>query len=65
MARRYTQPIEYLGIDEKQFRCSHQYITNLVDLKRGRILDIVEERNEASCKTLLEQALTVIRHLSS
>lgn len=58
LSRRDSQPIEYLGIDEKQFRCGHQYITNLVDLKQGRILDVVEERKEASCKTLLEQALT-------
>jgi transposase len=58
LARREAQPIKYLGIDEKQFRSGHQYITNLVDLEQGRILDVVEERKEVSCKTLLETALT-------
>jgi transposase len=45
-------------MDEKQFRSGHQYITNLLDLEQGRILDVVEERKEVSCKTLLETALT-------
>lgn len=58
LSRREVQPIDYLGIDEKQFRSGHRYITNLVDLERGRILEVVEERKEASCKTLLEKALT-------
>lgn len=58
LARREAQPIQYLGIDEKQFRSGHQYITNLVDLEQGRILDVVEERKETSCKALLEKALT-------
>src|SRR5690554_6514938 len=43
LARRETTAIKYLGIDEKQFRSGHQYITNLVDLKQGRVLDVVED----------------------
>jgi len=58
LARRQASPIKYLGIDEKQFRSGHRYITNLVDLEQGRVLDVVEERKETSCKALLEQALT-------
>lgn len=58
LARRDASPIKYLGIDEKQFRSGHQYITNLVDLEQGRVLDVVEERKESACKTLLERALT-------
>lgn len=58
LARREAHPIEYLGIDEKQFRSGHKYITNLVDLEQGRVLDVVEERKESACKMLLEQALT-------
>lgn len=58
LARRETTAIKYLGIDEKQFRSGHQYITNLVDLKQGRVLDVVEDRKEEACKTLLLQTLT-------
>lgn len=58
LARRDSMAIEYLGIDEKQFRSGHRYITNLVDLKQGRVLDVVEDRKEDACKALLLQALT-------
>lgn len=58
LARRDATEIEYLGIDEKQFRSGHRYITNLVDLKQGRVLDVVEDRKEESCRALLLQALT-------
>lgn len=58
LARRDATDIEYLGIDEKQFRSGHRYITNLVDLKQGRVLDVVEDRKEEACRALLLQALT-------
>lgn len=58
LSRRNDDPIIYLGIDEKQFRSGHRYITSLVDLEGGRVLDVVEERTEVACKTLIEQALT-------
>jgi transposase len=58
LARREEKAIPYLGIDEKQFRSGHGYISSLVDLKGGRVLDVVEERTESACKALIEQALT-------
>ncbi len=58
LSRRKDDPVHYLGIDEKQFRSGHRYITSLVDLEGGRVLDVVEERTEVACKTLIEQALT-------
>lgn len=58
LARREARSIAHLGIDEKQFRSGHKYITSLVDLEQGRVLDVVEERNESACKLLLAQALT-------
>ena len=57
LARREAEPIAHLGIDEKQFRSGHRYITSLVDLGQGRVLDVVENRTEQSCKNLLELAL--------
>lgn len=61
LARRKALPITYLGIDEKQFRSGHRYITNLVDLEQGRVLDVVENRTEQACINLLEQALTPLQ----
>jgi transposase len=58
LKRREAVTIPYIGIDEKQFRSSHRYISSLVDLKGSRVLDVVEERTEKACKTLISQALT-------
>jgi len=58
LARRKEAPICYLGIDEKQFRSGHRYVSNLYDLAGGRVLEVVEERTEQACNTLIEQALT-------
>lgn len=58
LERRDKHAIPYLGIDEKQFRSGHNYITSLVDLDEGRVLDIVEGRTEESCGMLIDQSLT-------
>ena len=58
LKRRVDEPVPYLGIDEKQFRSGHRYITSLVDLQQGRVLDVEEERTEKACKTLINKALT-------
>ena len=58
LSRRKEDAVPYIGIDEKQFRSGHRYISSLVDLEGGRVLDVVEERTEAACKTLIEQSLT-------
>lgn len=58
LARREATSIPFIGIDEKQFRKGHRYITNLVDLNAGRVLEVIEERTEMACKDLLEKALS-------
>jgi transposase len=58
LSRREAVAIPYLGIDEKQFRSGHQYISSLVDLQQGRVLDVVEHRTEEACKALIERSLT-------
>ena len=55
---RQAVTMPYPGIDEKQFRKGHRYISSLVDLQQGRVLDGVEDRTEAACKALIEQSLT-------
>jgi len=58
LKRRSQDPIHHLGMDEKQFRSGHQYITSLVDLDAGRILDVVEERTETAADQLISNTLT-------
>ena len=58
LARRSDVEIPYIGIDEKQFRSGHRYISSLVDLQGGRVLDVVEERTEQACSALISKALT-------
>lgn len=57
LTRRESTAIPYIGIDEKQFRKGHNYISSLVDLSASRILDVVEDRTEEATKTLLDKAL--------
>lgn len=52
LQRREAELIEYLGIDEKNFRKGHSYITVLSDLKGGRVIDVVEDRKEESADVL-------------
>ncbi len=58
LSRREEVTIPYVGVDEKQFRSGHRYISSLVDLQCGRVLDVVEGRTEEACKALLELSLT-------
>lgn len=51
LAHRKETNIRYLGVDEKQFRSGHRYISNLYDLEGGQVLEVVEERTEQACNT--------------
>ena len=57
-SRREEEAIACLGVDEKSFRRGHNYITSAVDLEGSRVLEVVEERTEVACRSLLEAALT-------
>jgi transposase len=57
-ARREEVNIPYIGIDEKQFRSGQNYISSLMDLQEGRVLDMVEERTEKACKKQIEKSIS-------
>lgn len=44
--RRQLEGLKHLGLDEKNFKRGHSYITLLTDLDQGRVLDVEEERTE-------------------
>jgi transposase len=58
LARRKDETVRNVGIDEKQFRAGHHYISSLVDLDQGRVLDVVEDRTEKAAKLLLNKGLS-------
>jgi transposase len=58
LSRRKENKIRYIGIDEKQFRSGHRYISALFDIEGSRVLEVIEERTETACKTLIERGLT-------
>ncbi len=54
LQRRDSEPIKYLGIDEKSFRRGHRYVSILNDIGQGRVIEVVEGRTEASAAKLFE-----------
>jgi transposase len=46
LARRDTEKIERVGMDEKSFRRGHNYVTVLTDLDGSRVLEVAEGRDE-------------------
>lgn len=56
LARRALAGLRYVGLDEKSFLQGQSYVSVLSDLARGRVLEVVEGRDEAS-GTALWQSL--------
>lgn len=46
LAKRDTEKIEHVGMDEKSFRRRHNYVTVLIDLDGSRVLEVTEGRDE-------------------
>ena len=47
LARRQTEEIPHLGVDEKAFRKGHKYLTLVNDLTRNRVLYVAEDRAQS------------------
>jgi transposase len=54
LARRDLDTIKHVGIDEKNFGKGHDYVSVMTDLDQGRVLEVVEERTQASAEKLLK-----------
>lgn len=57
LERRDTSQVKEVGIDEKSFLKGHNYLTALNDLNEGRVLEVVPDRTEKACRTLIGKAL--------
>lgn len=51
-------PFEHISIDEKSFKKGHKYVTVVSHPGSGTILNVGQDRNEASTKHLLEETFT-------
>ncbi|WP_267195239.1 transposase [Desulfomicrobium baculatum] len=48
LSRKEARPIHYLGVDEKEFRKGHSYMTIVCDLMRSTVEHVSEERKKSS-----------------
>jgi len=51
--RREKEKLEYIGIDEKSMKKGHKYMTIIYDLKKGKVIDLAEDRKEKSAIKLM------------
>jgi len=61
MENRDLGNVPYLGIDEKNFRKGHSYVSVLNDLSEGRVIDVVEDRTLESANKLMDSIPEVQR----
>jgi transposase len=52
LSRREMESLSHVGIDEKSFRSGQSYISLLTDLKKSRVLDVVEGRTQEAAEAL-------------
>ena len=52
LQRRQEQPIEYVGIDEKNFGSGQDYVSLMVDIDRSRVLEVAKDRTTETCNKL-------------
>ena len=52
LARRSLEGLRHVGLDEKSFRQGQSYVSVLSDLARGRVLEVVEGRDQQSGEAL-------------
>jgi transposase len=57
LARRDSEEITWIGMDEKSFRKGHNYISVINDLENSRVLEVVEGREGNAAKHLITKAL--------
>jgi transposase len=48
LARRKTEDLPALGVDETSFQKRHEYVTVITDVTRSRVLEVADDRTEES-----------------
>jgi transposase len=52
LLRRELDELEYVGIDEKNFGKGHSYVSVMTDIEKGRVLDVVKDRDQPASDLL-------------
>lgn len=52
LARRQTDQVRHVGIDEKNFGRGHSYVSVMTDLDAGRVLEVSRERTQEAADSL-------------
>ncbi|NMC80370.1 MAG: ISL3 family transposase [Chloroflexi bacterium] len=55
LARRPATPVRYVGLDEKSFRSRQSYVSVMVDISQGRVLEVQEGSDTAAARQLWAQ----------
>jgi transposase len=55
LARRPERPVRDLGLDETAFQRRHEYVTVLTDRERGTVVEVLDDRTEASLRQWLQR----------
>jgi transposase len=50
LARRESQPLEDLVVDETSFPNRHEYVTEMTDRNSGTIIEVMDDRKKATLK---------------
>ena len=58
LVRRKNDPIEVLGIDEKNIEKGHSYASILTDVSGSRVLDLVKDRTQEAAEALIQSTLS-------
>lgn len=62
VARRNEFGLEQVGMDEKAFGSGHNYTSQLYDLKKATVIDLVPGRDEGAARTLWSSLPASTRH---
>jgi len=55
LARRAQEALPYVGLDEKSFRRGQSYVSVMVDIGRGRVLEVMDGSDTAAARRLWAQ----------
>lgn len=58
LRRRKDEEIPWLGMDEKSFRSKQSYVSLVNDLEGGRVIEVLEGRDNKTAEELLNKGLT-------
>jgi transposase len=54
-AEQLSEPVRFVGLDDWAWRKGHHYGTILVDLERGRVIDLLPDRDQATVERWLRE----------